>query len=129
MQVPIPAISEKLQQEINLQERFSAAHGNPAVFPPVVAVALRPCQKSIRTAKVCAVGVPCVGIVTEPAPKVTALQENHESDSRPVHGTEGLDGMHSCLYHVSPFPAMKKRRGIFFLCDEIKDTTALGTIL
>ena len=93
-------LAEQLDQEVNLQQRFSAAYGNAALFAPVIFVAERLFQHLIRGLPVGIFRRPGVRVVAELAAHVAALHENHVAYARSVDGSEALDRMDRALYRA-----------------------------
>ena len=93
-------LAEQLDQEVDLQQRFSAAHGNAAFFSPVVFIAERFFQHLVCGLPVGIFCCPGVRVVAELAAHVAALHKNHVAYARSVDGTETLDRMDRALYRA-----------------------------
>ena len=93
-------LAEQLDQEVDLQQRFSAAYSNAAFFAPVIFVAERLFQHLIRGLPVGIFRRPGVRVVAELAAHVAALHENHVAYARSVDGSEALDRMDRALYRA-----------------------------
>ena len=70
--IPLLCLAEKIDQKINLQQRFSAADRDSSFVSPVIAVAECLFKKLVRTVKVSLFQLPGIRIVSKLASHGTA---------------------------------------------------------
>ena len=96
---------EKLRQEVDLEQRFSTAHGDAAIFSPIGAIAFGFGEKLFGCHLLPLPSFPSVGILTIAAAHATTLKENDEADTWPVNRTEGFRRMNvTCHIMIKPSP-------------------------
>ena len=76
---------EKLRQEVDLEQRFSTAHGDAAIFSPIGAIAFGFGEELFGRHLLPLPSFPRVGILTIAAAHATTLKENDETDAWSVN--------------------------------------------
>ena len=96
---------EKLRQEVDLEQRFSTAHGDAALFSPIGAIAFGFGEEIFGGHLLPLSYFPSVGILTIAAAHTATLEENDEADTWPVNRTEGFRRMNmTCHIMIKPSP-------------------------
>ena len=87
-------LPKKLQHKINLHQRIPAAHRDTTFIAPIFTISLRKVKKLGSRPHIIRPEIPGIRIMTIPTPHMTALQENHKPNSRPVHTSKCFNRMY-----------------------------------
>ena len=120
---------EKLRQEVDLEQRFSTAHGDATIFSPIGAIAFGFGEELFGRHLLPLSNFPRVGILTIAAAHAATLKENDETDAWSVNRTERFRRMNvTCHIMIKPSPLHLSRieRNAQFCFELIRSIRSVG---